>query len=104
MRYQVIAAAILFASVVVWATGQMTDPAGGAAPTQAWEYKVVSHIELASLDEAPSFAELSSAQARKQRESAALENLNKLGAQGWELIVFNDEVSIFKRLGRATTP
>ena len=69
--------------MVLVATGAPPQPASGAegksAPVRQWEYRVLSKGEIFSLG---------------KRDLAA--GLNKLGDEGWELVVFETSY-IFKR-------
>ena len=87
--------ATLLAMFVAWSLIAEAD-APQDAVMAAWEYQVLSPSDLAGIEQVP-LSELRDPQARKQREAAALNHLNQLGAQGWELIEIENDHYYLKR-------
>lgn len=98
-----IALSVLIVSVL-GLIGVAFAQSGQVTPTVAerWEYKVLSPRQLAGLDRKPTVAELRSEDAKADREQQALDTLNRLGADGWELVeIANDHFYFKRKLGGA---
>ncbi len=99
MKSSFLVALILLAAVAAWAASMPASRPNDTALPCAWEYQVISPEEL--LVE----VQLSTSRDReavRQREAAATERLNQLGADGWELVTIAHDHYYFKRVTRWT--
>lgn len=92
-------AAVALIAAAAGAVMVRAQPPQDAPPRPQWEYRVLSALELAGLEEKPTLDEMRDEQLKQEREAAVTERLRRLGAEGWELVEVEEDHFYFKRLG-----